>query len=100
TMKASGLNEGDHVITVSATDSGGLRQTAAVNIRVVRMAPPLDGTPPTTIAVASPGANVHGWNDTDVNVSLSVADNPGGSGVQDIAVSLRGAQSGDRLFEG
>jgi PKD domain-containing protein/Big-like domain-containing protein len=36
---ASTLSEGNHVITVSATDSGGLTATATVNIRVFRIAP-------------------------------------------------------------
>lgn len=54
-----------------------------------------DATPPTTMAVASPTANSNGWNRTNVNVTLTAADNPDGSGVKEIRFTLTGAQSGE-----
>jgi FG-GAP-like repeat len=47
-----------------------------------------DITPPTTTATASPGPNGNGWNDTTVSVSLSAADNPGGSGVKEVHYTI------------
>lgn len=34
----------------------------------------IDTSPPTTTATLSPAANVNGWNNTSVNVSLSARD--------------------------
>jgi hypothetical protein len=45
---------------------------------VVRVA---DVTPPTFTVNASPMANANGWNNTDVTLTVTAADNPGGSGV-------------------
>lgn len=53
-----------------------------------------DTIPPTTTATASPGPNAAGWNNTDVTVTLTATDNPGGSGVQAITYTLTGAQAG------
>jgi hypothetical protein len=52
----------------------------------------LERTPPVTTASASPAPNGGGWNRTDVTVTLTATDNPGGSGMQGIEFSL--AQSG------
>jgi N-acetylneuraminic acid mutarotase len=53
-----------------------------------------DTTPPATTATPSPAANAAGWNKTNVTVALNAIDEAGGSGVQSIAYSLSGAQSG------
>ena len=53
----------------------------------------VDNIPPSTIATASPGPNINGWNNTNVAVNLSATDNPGGSGVEQIQFALTGAQS-------
>jgi hypothetical protein len=59
-----------------------------------------DTTPPTTTASVSPGPNANGWNNTNVSVSLSAADDPAGWGVKEIHFSVRGAQSGGDIVTG
>jgi hypothetical protein len=53
----------------------------------------VDNIPPTTVATASPGPNINGWNNTNVTVTLNATDNPGGSGVKQIQFALSGAQN-------
>jgi hypothetical protein len=50
-----------------------------------------DVTPPHTTAQAAPPSNANGWNNTDVVVTLTAQDNPGGI-VKQIEYSLTGAQ--------
>ncbi|NWJ47914.1 MAG: hypothetical protein HXX08_18835 [Chloroflexi bacterium] len=50
----------------------------------------LDSTPPVTIASATPNANVEGWNNTDVTVTLNASDDAGGSGVASVSYSTDG----------
>lgn len=57
-----------------------------------------DTTPPSTSALAAPGANADGWNAGPVSVTLSANDNTGGSGVASISWSMAGAQSGSGTF--
>jgi probable HAF family extracellular repeat protein len=52
-----------------------------------------DTTPPVTLTTTSPVPNSNGWNNTDVMVTLTASDNPGGSGIKEIQFSLAGAQS-------
>jgi hypothetical protein len=47
-----------------------------------------DVIPPTTVAMTSPAPNSSGWNKSSVVVSLSAADNPGGSGVKEIRYAI------------
>ena len=49
---------------------------------------------PTTVAVSSPLPNTYGWNNTNVTLVLTAAENAGGSGVKSITYSLTGAQTG------
>jgi 6-phosphogluconolactonase len=51
-----------------------------------------DTIPPTTVATPVPLPNANGWNNTNVVVTLTATDNPGGSGVKQIQYSLSGAQ--------
>jgi N-acetylneuraminic acid mutarotase len=70
---------------------GGLASTGAVG---VLEAYARDAVPPTSVATATPAPNPAGWNRGNVTVTLSAADNAGGSGVRSIAydaVSASGA---------
>jgi hypothetical protein len=51
-----------------------------------------DTEAPQTTAQAAPTANANGWNNTNVHVTLTAQDNPGGI-VKQIEYSLSGAQS-------
>lgn len=63
--------------------------------------PSSDTTPPVTTATASPGPNANGWNNTNVRVDLNSTDNePGGTGVKEIHLSLTGAQTGTSVVAG
>jgi len=53
----------------------------------------LDTTPPVTTAAVSPQPNSAGWNNSNVTISLTSVDNPGGSGVLQITYSASGAQT-------
>ncbi len=59
-----------------------------------------DAIPPTTTISAVPAANANGWNNSNVTITLSAADNAGGSGVQKINVVLTGAQTGSNVVTG
>ena len=51
-----------------------------------------DIEPPTTSRTVTPGPNGNGWNNTDVALTLTAADNPnpGASGVSEIVYSING----------
>ena len=53
----------------------------------------VDSIPPTTTAIVSPLPNEAGWNNSNVTINLTSADNPGGSGVKQITYSASGAQT-------
>ncbi len=59
-----------------------------------------DSFPPTTTLTALPAPNAKGWNNSNVTITLSAVDNPGGSGVQQISVTLSGAQTGTTTVPG
>jgi hypothetical protein len=61
---------------------------------------PQDTTPPTTVATPSPGPNANGWNNGAVAVAFASTDNPGGSGVKEIHVTLAGAATGSQIVPG
>jgi hypothetical protein len=53
-----------------------------------------DTTPPVTIAGPSPGPNANGWNNTNVMITLSSADNEqGGTGMKQVTYTATGAQN-------
>jgi hypothetical protein len=59
---------------------------------VLATAQPADAIAPASSVSASPAANPAGWNTTDVTITLSAADESGGSGVREIDYSSTGAQ--------
>jgi hypothetical protein len=61
---------------------------------------PSDTTAPTTTVLASPAPNAAGWNAQNVSLAFTAADNSGGTGVNRIAVSLAGAQTGSQIIPG
>jgi hypothetical protein len=71
-----------------------------VNNQYVTGAAPQDSTPPTTTATLTSSPNGNGWNNTDLTVNLSAADNLGGSGVKEINATLAGAQTGGGVTAG
>ena len=52
-----------------------------------------DNIPPTTTAIPSSAPNPNGWNNSNVTITLTATDNPGGSGVKQIEFALGGAQN-------
>jgi hypothetical protein len=62
--------------------------------------PPPDRTAPETTATRSPLPNSQGWNNSNVTVSLSATDNPGGSGVESIRYQLSGAENSSLVSSG
>lgn len=76
---------------------GGLRSLAAFPPKVCD--PPAPPQPPVTTAVATPGPNTYGWNNTNVTVALSATDT-GGPGVKSINFSFSGAQTGTGSITG
>ncbi len=55
------------VISATATDVAGNSATSTVTLNI-------DKTPPAISPAASPAANAHGWNNTDVTVSFTCTD--------------------------
>jgi hypothetical protein len=51
-----------------------------------------DSVASTTTSVTSPSANAAGWNNSNVDVSLSAVDDPAGTGISRITYSATGAQ--------
>jgi hypothetical protein len=52
--------------------------------------PPADGTPPSTVASLAGTVGSNGWYISDVQISFTATDNPGGSGVQKTEYSFDG----------
>lgn len=52
-----------------------------------------DTVPPSIAAQVSPAPNSAGWNNTNVDVTLTATDNAGGAGVKEITYSATGAQT-------
>jgi len=92
---------GKSLLSISS-DAGtaGRQQFDIVSNSLEFFVQPSDTTPPTTTAAPSPAANASGWNNQDVTLALAATDNPGGSGVKDIVVTLFGAQAGTQTISG
>lgn len=81
TVTVSG--DGAHVVTCTATDSGGNTATAGDTVRIDTVMPRLSST-------QSPQPNADGWNSGDVTVTFACSDD--GSGVARLSAS--GAAAG------
>ncbi|HKY28410.1 MAG TPA: hypothetical protein VJM12_10780 [Pyrinomonadaceae bacterium] len=82
-------------VVVPATSPQGVRSIEARFQGVSAMCSVLvqgDAQTPATTASLSPPANSSGWNNTNVTVTLSAVDVPGGPGIRDITYSAAGAQ--------
>jgi len=67
---------------------------AALSFAVhVPVAHPADIVPPMTLAALSPQPNAAGWNNGNVSIALTAADEIGGSGVKQTTFSASGAQT-------
>ncbi|CEF49027.1 unnamed protein product [uncultured bacterium] len=97
TAIALGTSPGLKSLPVTVFDAQGRSTQTTI---VISINTPLDAIPPTTSALASPGPNVAGWNNANVTVNLSSVDNTGGSGVQQFAYTLTGAQTGSAVVTG
>jgi PKD repeat protein len=89
-------HEGRYIVTLIVGDgesSSGARAGTRSFASAIVTAGSLDTIPPTTTAVIAPAGSSDGWNTTDVLLDLRAVDNPGGSGVRDIAFALSGAHS-------
>ena len=78
----------DYDVTITA--GGGPAAFVQFHVHVVT-----DTTAPTIVGAASPAANANGWNNTNVTVSFTCADEAGGSGIAScgptpVAVSSEG----------
>ncbi len=73
-------------------------KTAGAEIEFTKV---VDAIPPVTVANVTPTPNANGWNNANVTVNLSSADNEtGGTGVKEMHVSLSGAQTGTTIIQG
>jgi hypothetical protein len=80
-------SDGHHHFYAASKDNAGNEETLKTETFKI------DKTAPTTIATPTPGPNAHGWNKTDVSISLNATDNADGSGVKEISYSSSGAQT-------
>lgn len=69
-------SDGIHSVTGTCMDNAG--NSASITVFDIK----IDSQKPTILGSATPGPNGNGWNDSDVAVSFTCSDNPGGSGLQ------------------
>jgi hypothetical protein len=80
--------EGATIVTYFGTDNAGNQEKPkTLTVRI-------DKTPPTAIAIASPGPNANGWNNTTVTVSFSGTDTLSGIASCTGPITLRGEGAG------
>lgn len=78
---------GDAEITIS---NSGLNKVIPLVFLKPRGIKPSEAIPPTTTIDIHPPANQAGWYNSDIEITLTAADNEGGSGIQDIEYVLIG----------
>lgn len=82
---------GKSLLSIGDKTTVGRQEFSIVSNSLEFVVPPTDRTPPTTTVVQSPAPNGAGWNSQDVTLAFTATDEPGGSGVKQIQVSLGGA---------
>jgi hypothetical protein len=70
-----------HVVLASLACSLALTGAAQARGGAPKAVKVADTIPPTFTVDAAPMANVNGWNNSDVTITVNATDNPGGSGV-------------------
>jgi hypothetical protein len=93
----------DKTVAASTTYYYVMREASATNAETcqsneAKAVDSADTVPPTTTISASPASNAMGWNNSDVTITLNASDS--GTGVQDINITLTGAQSGSKTVTG
>jgi hypothetical protein len=84
---------GQSLLSIGDSATVGRQQFSIVSNSLEFIIPPTDGTAPTTTVVATPAPNGAGWNNQNVTLAFTAADNAGGAGVNRIEVVLAGAQN-------
>jgi len=72
-------------------------ETIRTNNMVNMASTAIDAAASITVISALPLSNQAGWSNTDVNISLTAADNEGGTGVKEIHYKLEGAVSDEKI---
>jgi hypothetical protein len=99
---AAGPREPDGEAAVDALNTAGLYVAAPPTVRLKSasghdyrppMDTPADSTPPTTTPSVAPEPNPRGWTSADTILTLTAADDAGGSGVKELTYSATGAQA-------
>lgn len=75
-------------------------ETTRTNGTVNGITTSTDNVAPATTASVSPQPNQLGWNNSDVTLNLSSADNEGGSGAKEIHYKLTGAETKEAVILG
>jgi hypothetical protein len=98
TTVAAATSAGEKRLPVTISDAQGRHSETFISIFVQNNN--ADVLPPITHWSAFPPPNARGWNNTPVTVTLSAADNVGGTGVQQIDYQLTGAQTQSAIVNG
>jgi PKD repeat protein len=86
-------HQGTHVVQLVVNNGVTQSHSAFGSHSFAKVTVLADTIPPTTTAVLSPLANANGWNNSNVTLTLTAVDEPGGTGVKQITYSASGAQS-------
>lgn len=88
---------GEATITIS---SSGVNKVVSVFVKKPTGIRPSEFIPPTTQISIEPQPNSAGWNNSDITITLTAADNEGGSGVREIIYQLNSQGAGLNFIQG
>jgi len=91
---------GKSLLSIGDRASAGRQEFSIVSNGLEFVIPPSDTTPPTTTVLQSPAPNGAGWSSQTATLTFTAVDDPNGSGVNRIQVSLGGAQAGSQAIPG